>query len=279
MPYTAEKSPLPESSDDLRARIPGWGVDIDRRDRPSDPRERIAPAVDARSDFPERQKEKMPRERSIEHETLPPVFGSTFPPKGLSGLVRRYAYCSFSEGRAAHWLLLLAADRLDVAESRVQATLGLRPDNPFTETGIRSEFTQHGASSRLGRGRADLKHLPLDPPIVAASLPWLAAWLMQSSGRVAGTIDINPIRRTFERLVTFTRRAVGGNSVAERRRLWCYGDRCPRVVDGQMSPGGEVQVVTRPGTHLRHAGAATGRSLRRGPPPSLPAGCGRCRPG
>ena len=170
MPYTAEKPQLPETNDELRARIPGWGVDIDPRDRPSDPRERIAPVVGARSDFPERQKEKLPRERSIEHETLPPVFGTTLPPKGLSGLVRRYAYSSFSEARAAHWLLLLAADRLDVAESRIQAILRLQPDNPITDTGIRSEFTHHGASSRLGRGRTDLKHLPLDPPVVGASL-------------------------------------------------------------------------------------------------------------
>ena len=168
MPYTAAKPPLPESSEQLRARIPGWGVDLDPRDRPSVPREWLAP--DARSEFPERQQERRPRERSIEHETLPPVFGTTYPPKGLSGLVRRYAYGSFSEGRAAHWLLLLAADRIDVAESRVQAILAGEPDNPITELGIRSEFTHHGLSSRAGRGRADLKHVPLDPRVVGAPL-------------------------------------------------------------------------------------------------------------
>ena len=172
MPYTADKPPLPESSDQLRARIPGWGVDLDPRDRPSFPRERVDPAL-ATSEFPERQQEKWPRERSIEHETLPPVFGTSCPPKGLSGAVRRYAYSSFSEARAAHWLLLLAADRIDVAESRVQAVLQLQPDNMLTELGIRSEFTHHGISSRFGRGRADVKHLPLDPLVVGA--PLLAA--------------------------------------------------------------------------------------------------------
>jgi hypothetical protein len=170
MPYTPDKPPLAESSDQLRARIPGWGVDADPKDRPSVPRERTVPAEIAESGFPERQQEKWPRERSIEHETLPPVFGTSCPPKGLSGVVRRYAYSSFSEARAAHWLLLLAADRIDVAESRVQAALRLQPDNPITETGIRSEFTHHGISSRFGRGRADLKHLPLDPLVVAAPL-------------------------------------------------------------------------------------------------------------
>jgi hypothetical protein len=33
-----------------------------------------------------------PRERSIEHEFLTPVFGTSTPPRGLSGVVRRYAY-------------------------------------------------------------------------------------------------------------------------------------------------------------------------------------------
>jgi hypothetical protein len=50
-----------------------------------------------------------PRERSIEHAMLPPVFGTTCPPKGLSGVIRRHAYAKYSEARAAHWLLLLAA--------------------------------------------------------------------------------------------------------------------------------------------------------------------------
>ena len=74
MAYTAEKPPLAESSDQLRARIPGWGVDLDRKDRPSYPRERFDPgATGAHWDFPERQPETWPRERSIEHKFLTPV--------------------------------------------------------------------------------------------------------------------------------------------------------------------------------------------------------------
>ena len=33
------------------------------------------------------------------------------------------------------------------------------PDNPITETGIKSELTHHGIKSRLGRKRADLPHI------------------------------------------------------------------------------------------------------------------------
>ena len=173
MAYTADKPALPESRDQLRARIPGWGVDLDPKDRPSVPRERFdLGQTGAHWDFPERQPEKRPRERSIEHAFLTPVFGTSCPPKGLSGMMRRYAY-TFSEARAAHWLLLLAADRVDALEAHLRSLLTLRPDNPITETGVLSELSHHGISSRLGRKRADLVHQPLDPIIVAA--PWVVA--------------------------------------------------------------------------------------------------------
>ncbi len=127
MAYTADKPPLAESTEQLRARIPGWGVDLDPQDRPSVPRERFDPdATGAHWDFPERQPEKWPRERSIEHAMLTPVFGTSCPPKGLSGVIRRYSYAKYSEARAAHWLLLMAADRVDTLESTLRSFLTLR---------------------------------------------------------------------------------------------------------------------------------------------------------
>jgi len=41
-----------------------------------------------------------------------PVFGSSCPPHGLSGLIRVGAY-KISEARLSHWLLLYFADRLE----------------------------------------------------------------------------------------------------------------------------------------------------------------------
>jgi hypothetical protein len=172
MPYTANRPQLTPSSDELRDRIPGWGVDLDPKDRPSVPRERFDPsATGAHWDFPDRQPEKWPRERSIEHKFLTPVFGTACPPRGASGAIRRYAY-RYSEGRAAHWLLLLAGDRVDAIESHVRSFVTLRPDNPVTETGVRSELSHHGLASRTGSRRADRSHQPLDPVVVAG--PWLA---------------------------------------------------------------------------------------------------------
>src|SRR5690242_16378768 len=123
MGYTAENPHTVPSSDELRSRIAGWGVDLDWKNRPAVPKEHFVPdQTGAHWDFPERQPERWPRERSPEHRFLTPVFGTSCPPKGLSGLIRRYAY-SFSEGRLTHWLLLVGADRVDVIESRVREML------------------------------------------------------------------------------------------------------------------------------------------------------------
>jgi hypothetical protein len=177
MAYTADKPTARLSSDELRERIPGWGADLDPRDRPSVPRERYAPeTTGAHWDFPERQPELEPRERSVEHKFLTPVFGTTVPMRGLSGVLRRVAYARYSEGRALHWLMLLGADRVDAVESHLLSFLSLRPDNPITETGILSEGRRHGLSSRYGRGRADVKHSWMDPILVAG--PWLVAGIV-----------------------------------------------------------------------------------------------------
>jgi hypothetical protein len=181
MVYTADHPPT-ASSDELKARIPGWGVDLDPNDRPSVPRMKLdLEATGAHWDFPERQPEKWPRERSIEHEILTPVFGTSTPPRGLSGVVRKYAY-RYSEGRAAHWLLLLAADRVDAIESHLASFATLHPDNPIAESGIKSEWTHNGYRSRVGTTRVDKSHFWLDPILVGG--PWLlVAGLLVKVGR------------------------------------------------------------------------------------------------
>jgi len=170
MPYTADKPPLPETVEQLRARIPGWGADLDPADRPAVPWEQPGIETGAHWEMPEDQPHDGTRERSIEHGRLPPVFGTAQPLKGLSGAIRRYAYDRFSEGRAAHWLLLIAADRVDVAESRVAALREGRPDDMVGELGVRAELTHGGWSSRVGRGRSDVKHTWLDPFVAFAPL-------------------------------------------------------------------------------------------------------------
>lgn len=181
MPYVAEKPKLVPSVEELKRTIPGWGVDLESADRPAVPKERFdLEATGAHWHFPERQTPRGFREHSNEHASLTPVFGTACPLKGLSGVIRRYAY-DFSEGRTAHWLLLVLADRVDVVESRVTGLLRGRPDNPITETGILAEVRYHGWSSRIGRQRADLKHLPVDF-VVAAGSTFLAIAALYAVG-------------------------------------------------------------------------------------------------
>jgi hypothetical protein len=171
-PYVADKPAQRETNEQLRARIPGWGVDLDPVDRPSHPKLRYQQDLSgAHWEFPDRQPEKVPRERSMEHAFLTPVFGTAQPLKGLSGTVRRFSYRRFSEGRAAHWLLLVLADRVDAVESHLSSFLTARPDNPVTETGVLSEFSHHPVSSR--KGRVDVRHQVLDPVLVGG--PWVLA--------------------------------------------------------------------------------------------------------
>src|SRR4051794_41570367 len=112
MTYTPDKPRLAESSDELRARIPGWGADLDPKDRPSVPRERFDPTVTgAHWEFPDRQPEKWPRERSIEHKVLTPAFGTACPAEGLSGAIRKLAYSGWPSGRSSPSRLSLGTAR------------------------------------------------------------------------------------------------------------------------------------------------------------------------
>lgn len=171
MTYIARRPDIAESADVLQARIPGWGADLDPADRPAVPQERFDPPAGGADHLPPRQPELVPRERSIEHAMLTPVFGTSCPPRWLSGRIRRYAYRRYGEGRLAHWLLLMAADRVDVVESAVAGAATGRPDNLPAETGIRAEFAGHGIASR--RGRVDVRHQWIDPLLVAG--PWVGA--------------------------------------------------------------------------------------------------------
>ncbi|WP_345771516.1 hypothetical protein [Geodermatophilus normandii] len=166
--YVRDKRTPPPSREELRARIPGWGADLDPADRPSYPRLQYPADTGARWDFPERQPGSEGRERSIEHAFVTPVFGTAQPLAGMSGAIRRFAYARFSEGRLAHWMLLVVGDRVDAWEHHLRSFATTRPDVPAT--GLRTEFTRGAVRSR--RGRSDVRHQLLDPVVVLG--PWIA---------------------------------------------------------------------------------------------------------
>lgn len=171
-PYRSD-TPRVWSSTELRARIPGWGADLDPADRPAVPREQPGIVTGAHWDMPEQQPDPGRREKSVEHLRLTPVFGTAQPLTGIAGRIRRYAYDTYSEGQTAHWLLLVVGDRVDAVTAHLRSFFSLRPDNPLTESGVLGEFRRRPIASRVGRGRIDLKHAWLDPILVLG--PWVLA--------------------------------------------------------------------------------------------------------
>lgn len=121
---------------DLSNQIKGWGSDLDPSVRPGVPNDK-APQLGPESLYPGIEPQ-IPRARvhkSTEHMQMPPVFGNVCPPKGLSGLIRDHAF-KFSEGQARHWLYLVLADRVDMAEVLVGDVMRLDIPNIPREMGL-----------------------------------------------------------------------------------------------------------------------------------------------
>jgi len=177
MPYTSWKPGNQPDPEELRGRIPGWGADLDPADRPAFPREQPGIATGAHWEIPEQQPTRgRERERSIEHERLTPVFGTAQPLHGVSGRIRRFAYDRYSEGQAAHWLLLVVGDRVDAVGAHARSIFSKRPDDPITQSGVLGERGRRPISSRLQPGRIDMKHAWMDPILVVG--PWVLAGVL-----------------------------------------------------------------------------------------------------
>lgn len=97
--------------------IPSWGIDLPRENRPGVPYEHAPHAVPGSHWItPVRQVAHRTVLKRADLARLTPVFGTAQPPHGLSGELRRVAY-TIPDHRVRHWLLLFAADRVDVIES------------------------------------------------------------------------------------------------------------------------------------------------------------------
>ncbi|WP_336028846.1 hypothetical protein [Geodermatophilus sp. FMUSA9-8] len=184
--YVRDKRTPTPSREELRSRIPGWGADLDPADRPSYPKLQYPADTGAHWDFPERQPGAEGRERSIEHAFVTPVFGTAQPLHGLSGAVRRFAYRRFSEGRLAHWTLLVVGDRIEAWGSTLRQLASGRPVPPAT--GLSTETTHGGLSSRTGR--SDARHQALDPLVTAG--PWVV-------GAAAAVLGVRGLVRAVRR--------------------------------------------------------------------------------
>jgi hypothetical protein len=87
---------------------------------------------------------------STERPGITPLFGTTVPPSGLSGALRRFAF-KYSENDIRHWLMLLFADRINMFEGIFSDLLHGHIPNVFAEMGLKSEFryNRNGAIRKM----------------------------------------------------------------------------------------------------------------------------------
>lgn len=120
--------------------IPGWGTDLDHKNRPAYPMERSPPRLEGGHwEQPEQQPLRVQVYHSPERPGLTPVFGTSTPPRGLSGRLRGAAY-KLTENDIRHWLLLLLADRVDMVEGIGDDLRRGHIPNVFAEMGVRAEL-------------------------------------------------------------------------------------------------------------------------------------------
>ena len=125
--------------------IQGWGADLDHKNRPAIPMERTPPRfIHAHEGKLPQQPENVEVLVSTERPGITPIFGTAQPPKGLSGMMRRLAF-RWSENDMRHWLILLAADRVNVVEGIGEDLAQGKVPNVFAEMGIKSEWEHNKA--------------------------------------------------------------------------------------------------------------------------------------
>lgn len=137
------------------AHIKGWGIDADPKNEPTYPIKNYNGDDHNRLNYerPPQQIKNVEVLHSNERPGVSAVFGTSVPPSGFSGTLRRKAF-TYSEGTFAHWLILLAADRVNVVEALIEdIKKGIVP-NIFEEVGGRAawKYNRKGVIRKLAVG-------------------------------------------------------------------------------------------------------------------------------
>jgi hypothetical protein len=139
------------------AHIPGWGIDADPDNEPTYPMKHWTGDDHRRLGWerPPLQRPDVEILKSIERPHLTAVFGTSAPPSGLSGALRRYAF-KYSESHYGHWLPLLLADRINVVEGIVDDLQHGHIPNIFAEKGWAAEwkYNRKGLITKVAVGLA-----------------------------------------------------------------------------------------------------------------------------
>jgi hypothetical protein len=146
-----------EPSVNEQTHIKGWGIDADRENEPTYPMKKYTGDDHKRTDYerPPLQQSAVEILKSTERPSLSAVYGTSTPPSGLSGMIRRYAF-KFSEGSWGHWLPLILADRINVWEGIIDDLQKGHIPNFIKERGWSAEwkYNRKGVIQKVAIGVA-----------------------------------------------------------------------------------------------------------------------------
>jgi hypothetical protein len=131
--------------------VKGWGVDANSKNDPTYPMKKRNDGEQKGYSWERPTQQPIDREilHSNERPNVTAVFGRSTPPRGLSGMLRRYAF-NHSESSYGHWLPLMLADRVGMVEGLVEDVARGHIPNVFGELGWRAEW-QHNRKNLLTR--------------------------------------------------------------------------------------------------------------------------------
>ncbi len=139
------------------AHIKGWGIDADPENEPTYPMKHWNGDDHKRLNYvrPFQQPLTVEKLHSNERPSVSSVFGTSVPPSGLSGKLRRQAF-RFSEGNWNHWLALLLADRVNMVEGVIDDVKKGQFPNIFVERGWTAEwkYNKRGLIKNIAIGAA-----------------------------------------------------------------------------------------------------------------------------
>jgi hypothetical protein len=133
------------------SQIEGQGVDADPKNDPTYPMKHRTDGEHAGYAWERPQQQPISVEvlHSNERPDVTAVFGTSTPPSGPSGAIRRLAF-KYSESSYGHWLPLMLADRVGVVEGVVDDLKQGRLPNVLAERGWKAEW-EHNRAGLLRR--------------------------------------------------------------------------------------------------------------------------------
>lgn len=126
---------------DKYSHIKGWNIDADPKNEPTYPMKKYTGDDHKRLNYKKPPQQLVNTEilHSNERPSVSSVFGTTLPPSGISGAIRRFAF-KYSESSFGHWFPLILADRINVVEGIVDDLGKGKIPNLFAEKGLKSEW-------------------------------------------------------------------------------------------------------------------------------------------